>query len=99
MISGWIDAQNLIPFVQCLGWFVDYKVDESDQIAIEFGLSQTDSEQDNWFDYFFGDVNQLRFWLAKDPNSSVVVVRVDASEMMRPRIETAVLIMQHFSVL
>lgn len=98
LIHGWIDEQNLKPFAQCLGWFVQYQMDESDWIALEFGLRQTDSEQDRWFDYSFVGSQQLKFWLACDPNSAVILVHVEAPEVVKPKIEAAILIMQHFSI-
>lgn len=39
MISQWIWAPNLRPFLVSLGWFVDYDFDSDDWIAIEHGVA------------------------------------------------------------
>jgi hypothetical protein len=41
---GWIWTSNLLPFVVELGRLAGYGFDESDWIAVEYGIQGTDSE-------------------------------------------------------
>ncbi len=80
MVEGWILEQNSWPFIETAASFVDVTPDEHDKQAIEHGLSNTDFEQDHWFDYSFGSSPALSVSLALDVGTEVLFVRADADE-------------------
>ena len=98
MLSNWVYADNLRPFLLTLGWFVGYAFDDDGWSAIRFGVEGTDEEADRWFDYKFEGKSSARFRLAVDPGTSVVHARVEVPAVAEPKVEAALSIFQHFRV-
>ncbi|GAA2264539.1 hypothetical protein GCM10010415_30690 [Streptomyces atrovirens] len=72
----WIIDANLRPLCESVGAFAGYEFGDSDWQAVETALPATDIERDAWYDYpLLGHV-PLTLFVAADPGSSVVFVRV-----------------------
>jgi hypothetical protein len=76
MFSGWIIDQNLKPFLETLSGFVQYDLNDSDWDAVSFGIRETDSERDVWFDYRLIGNTTIKLRLAHDVGTSVIFVNV-----------------------
>jgi hypothetical protein len=63
---GWIWTDNLRPLLVELGLLAGYRFDDSDWIAVEYGITATDSEAGRWFDY---PVGQMRVSIALEPGA------------------------------
>lgn len=53
VIINWIYEGNLKPFVEQIAVLAEYAFDDNDWIAIEYGVRDTDTNMDKWFDYPF----------------------------------------------
>lgn len=96
MLTDWVFAENLRPFLLSLGGFVGYDLGADDWTAIRHGIEPTDEEAERWFEYEFAGKQQAALWLARDPGSSVVHVRVEVLEALVPKVEAAISIFQSF---
>jgi hypothetical protein len=70
MDLGWIWTDNLLPLLLELAQLAGYRFDDSDWIAVEHGVRETDSETGPWFEYPLG-----RVWvaLALEPGADEMV--------------------------
>lgn len=75
-MKGWIIDTNLRPLCESVAEFAGYRFSESDWQAIETALPTTDVEQAVWYDYPLLGRVPLTLFVAADPGSSVVFVRV-----------------------
>jgi hypothetical protein len=67
---GWIWTDNLRALFAELALLAGYQFDDSDWIAVEYGIQGTDSEAGPWFDY---PVGQIVVTLALEPGADEVV--------------------------
>ncbi|MEV8377986.1 hypothetical protein AB0P21_34930 [Kribbella sp. NPDC056861] len=72
----WIIDSNLRPLCESVAEFVGYGFDESDWQAIESALPMTDVEQGVWYDYPLAGRASVTLFVAADPGTSVIFVRV-----------------------
>ena len=98
MMADWVYDENLRPFLLSLGWFVGYDLDVDDWTAIRYGIEGTDQKADRWFDYEFAGQQRAVLWLARDPGSSVVHVRVEVPAEIVPKVESTIAIFQVFRI-
>jgi len=74
---GWIWTGNLRPFLVELGRLTGYGFDDSDWIAVEYGIQGTDGEAGPWFSYPVGRIGVM---LALEPGAEeMVTVKVDGA--------------------
>jgi hypothetical protein len=74
---GWIWTDNLRPLLTEIGLLVRYRFDDSDWIAVEYGVLGTDSEAGRWFDYPIG---HMLASVALEPGADEMAsVRVDGA--------------------
>ncbi len=97
-MTDWVFAENLRPFLQSIGWFVGYDLDPDDWTAICHGIESTDQEADRWFDYELAGQQRAALWLALDPGTSVVHVRVEVPAELGPKVAAAIAIFQVFRI-
>jgi hypothetical protein len=72
---GWIWTDNLRPLLVELGLLAGYRFDDSDWIAVEYGIRPTDSEAGPWFDY---PVGHIQVSIALEPGADEIAsVRVE----------------------
>lgn len=76
MKLGWIWQSNLRPFLTELALVAGYPFDDSDWIAVEYGVRGTDSEAGIWFEY---PVGRLTAKLGKENGHVIVEVSGDVS--------------------
>lgn len=74
--GGWIIDTNLRPLCESVAQFAGYEFDDSDWQAIETALPTTDVERSEWYDYPLLGRIPLTLFVAADPGSSVVFVRL-----------------------
>jgi hypothetical protein len=97
MIHCWIWEQNLWPCLETIASFVNSTPDEYDREAIIHGLSDMDVEQDNWFDYSFGDGLMVEF--ARDIGTEILFVRVKTEATIQYRVSVALAIFQNYRLM
>lgn len=92
--SGWIFESNLLPLCESIAEFAEYTFDESDWLAIETALPTTDVERSDWYEYPLVGPVPLTLFVAADPGSCVVFVRIagNPDSRLRAQIETAMTI-------
>jgi hypothetical protein len=97
-MTGWLRHDNVEPFLTVLSWLAQYDPAPDEFSVIRRGVELTDAEKNCWYDFEFVGANHIRFSLASDPGSSVVHVKVDCPELLKPSVETAVEIFARFRV-
>jgi len=75
--QGWIWTENLRPFLVELGRLTGYGFDDSDWIAVEYGIQGTDSEAGPWFSY---PVGRIRVRLALEPGVDEIAKRCSSEQ-------------------
>ncbi len=86
MAVGWIWTDNLRPLLVELGLLVSYRFDDSDWIAVEYGLAGTDSESGPWFEYPIGHLMaKMALEPGADEMTSVLVEGATAAELQKIR--------------
>jgi len=98
MMANWVFEENLRPFLLALSWFVDYDFDPDEWAAIRYGVEASDQEADRWYEYEFAGQQHAALWLARDPGSSVVHVRVEVPAAVVPKVEAAFEIFEAFRI-
>jgi hypothetical protein len=79
-VEDWIFAENLQPFVEVLAFLAGYPQydDEYDWVAIEYGIKDTDADEDKWYTYPLAGTRPLTLHVARELGSHVVSVRVSS---------------------
>ena len=98
MLANWVFEENLRPFLLSLSWFVDYDFAPDDWTVIRYGVEASDQEADRWYEYEFAGQYHAVLWLARDPGSSVVHVRVEVPAAVVPKVEAAFEIFEAFRI-
>ncbi|MGW3287369.1 hypothetical protein ACWDR3_22300 [Streptomyces sp. NPDC001002] len=85
--QGWIWGDNLRPFCESLAAEVAYDFDDSDWLAIETALSDTDDEQPRsaWYVYPLVGHSRVDLQLARSVGGSEVSVSVQGNVNSRVR--------------
>lgn len=96
MQQDWIFEDNLFLWLEIVASFCRHSFDSGDQEAFEFGIENTDAEQNYWFDYEFSGSCSINLRVACDPGSSVIFVEVGCSSELELRIATAIQIAQEY---
>ena len=95
--SGWIFDNNLRPFLQFLGWTVDYDWAPSEFIAIEMGIEPQDSGTCPWYEYpIYGKEKAILRVSRDEAGSSVLNVEVNSSPEIAVKCEVAIELMCSF---
>jgi len=92
---GWICKDNLRPLLGELGRLVGYRFEDSDGIAVEYGIRPTDSGVGPWFDY---PVGHIQVSIAVGPGADEMAsVRVDmATDAELEKVRCLHDLMQHW---
>jgi len=96
MRSTWLFDDNLRAFLTVLSWEAQYDIAPEEYTTIEYGVRDTDAEENRWYEYEFAGRNRVVFSLATDPGTSVVHVRYQAPTEQMQRIDAAISIFAHF---
>jgi hypothetical protein len=99
MICDWIYSDNLKPLVEILSRFAGYEFDGGDWTALEFGVIDTNYEQDRWFRFEFVGSHSIRVEFAMDPGSEVLFVRIESDWETAPQIDVIVPLLQSYRLL
>jgi hypothetical protein len=97
MIEDWIFEDNALPFFEVMATIIGYEFDEDDWVALQHGFleSDTDTMPEKWYDYAFGDT---KFWIGRDPGSSVMRLKIEASKNFVNSLQTVINIMNNYNV-
>jgi hypothetical protein len=90
-VAGWIHEENLNELIGYLTAYVDNVWDDLDDDVLLGALEETDSDKpDRWFEYPTVDESPVTVALARDPGSSVVMVRISGpfDEVLAARVAT-----------
>jgi hypothetical protein len=96
LIDGWIYEKNVRPFFEAAVYVVAYRFDNADWDAVAHGLSTTDGEADRWFDYPLEGDKTVIVGVARDPGSSVVLVRASGHDATLQAPDPIVMLMQSY---
>ena len=103
-MADWILAENLQPFVELLAFLAGYTLyDEGyDWVAIEYGVKDTDVDEDKWCTYTFAGKHPLTLHVARDGGASIVSVRVtseaDITADLAAQLDLLVMVCQDYTV-
>jgi hypothetical protein len=95
-----VHFENVMPLIEELSRLLHYSFDDGDEVAVEYGLSNSSAETGAWFGYpLVGDI-RLDVGLARYEEADPVMVRL-RSEMsvpsdLRARIETTLSLFNSF---
>jgi hypothetical protein len=90
-VAGWVHADNVTRACQYLASYVGAKWDDSDQDALDGHLDGTDAERDDgWFEYPVRGDPVITIFVAVDPGTDVVQLRVrgDLTDVLVARFDT-----------
>ena len=103
-VEGWIFAENLQPFVELLAFLAGYKLydEEYDWVAIEYGVKDTDVDEEKWCTYTFAGTHPLTLHVAQDEGSHVVHIRVTSdaaiTEDLAAQLDLLVMVCQDYTI-
>lgn len=92
MVNAWLDEQQLRPFLEALGGFVRYRVDDSDVLAITHQLATECAGPVRRATYLLGERIELEF--ESEPGDGIIAFRATAPTELELRIEGAVAALQ-----
>lgn len=102
LASTWVFPPNVRPLAAFLSHLVNYRFDDTDWAAIDFGIESSDSERGVWFTYPLHGELRVELALAAEPEAEPVHVQVRSDEDVEPelliRIETTLSIFNSFDV-
>ncbi|MEV6283519.1 hypothetical protein [Kribbella sp. NPDC051770] len=89
--EGWLDPEQVGPFIEHLSGWIGYAFDLTDWTAFEHGLPRTDLEDNRWFEYPLAGTPELTVRAAYDANSGHVTLELTGAidPVLAARIETA----------
>ena len=96
MQQDWIFEENLFLWLEIVASFCRHSFDSADREAFEFGIQNTDAEQNYWFDYEFSGSCSINLRVARDLGSSVIFVEVGCPSELESRVATAIQIAQEY---
>lgn len=98
--DGWVWPSNVKALATSLSRWVGYPFDDADWTSIDFGLRQTNWDQEVWFAYPLMGVPPLELRLAKedaaDPVGVIIMATRDLPEPLFTRIETTLSIFNSY---
>ncbi len=74
--DNWIYSENTRPVLDAISFWIGYSFDESDWLAVENGLANSDIEAGRWFRYPLIGSPPVEIAFAKDPNADPITVEV-----------------------
>ncbi len=92
----WINKDNLKPFIETLSGFVGYRLDDWDWDAIFYGVRDTNDEEDRWYEYELIGDRKFKVRLARDAESDLIFVLVEADKDLEEKAAIAAEIMQSY---
>jgi hypothetical protein len=108
-LNGWIWEDNLRTAFEAFSIVVGYGFDDSDWLAIEHGVTNSDAESDVWCDYTIpidltrtpsgAEHAHMRCDVARDVGSSVFLVRITAeadSPELQSKLDTVMMMCSEF---
>jgi hypothetical protein len=98
MVGNWIFKVNLKPLLETVSKFVGYKFDELDWAAVSTGITNTNDETDEWYEYQLIGKQTVYVKIADDPGSSVVHVQMQSELVIEAKTEVAIAIFQQYIV-
>jgi hypothetical protein len=96
--GGWIQEENLLPFLLILSRMASYDFDQVDWKAIQFGLSGTHYEGKIWFNYILPGEHDIEIRLAKEEGTALVFFDVAIPEELECKFDFMIDILQEFSL-
>ena len=95
----WIYEQDLLPTLLILSHLVGYDFGDDDLNAIEYGLTGTSDEKNNWWTYqFIADQTiDLRFARDED-NTDIIFIQLSFDKDLYGQVDLAIYIVQEFNL-
>ena len=87
LCANWIYEENLFVVLDYLAVLAEYKIDEDDWIAIEYG-TKSDSQKDIEFSYGFYSKNKIEFKILQEAGESNYEIVVYGPENLSKAVET-----------
>ncbi|KJH70683.1 hypothetical protein [Aliterella atlantica] len=92
MLINWIYEENLKLLLETLSCLVDYSFDESDWVAFNIGIVNTNVEKDEWYEYQLIGKQTIEVKIAADPGSCVIHVQLQSKPDVEEKAEVAITI-------
>jgi hypothetical protein len=96
VVEDWIFVDNLEPFCRIVSGYCGYAFDDSDWDAISFGIQGTDVEVRAWFDYPLVGSTTTQLSIARDPETSVIFVKITSDPGIEAQARTLVDIVNEY---
>ena len=90
MLEFWLNEDNLEPFCQIVSGYCGYAFDEADWDAIAYAIQATDVEAGAWFEYPLVGTTTTQLHLARDPGTSIVIVKVFSDSEVEEQTKTLI---------
>ncbi|MCP4086985.1 MAG: hypothetical protein GY745_18325 [Actinomycetia bacterium] len=88
--SNWVVPGNLGPLLESLSRWVGYGFDESDWLAVEAGLRDSDIEAEKWLEYPLMGEPVLQVRVAREPQADPVTVEVRSAEQVEEELRVRI---------
>lgn len=98
MITNWVWKDNIWVVLSEIAQLISYDFDDSDQIAIEFGFKDTDSEDDRWFTYEFQGTGVLKFQVADEIGTDTCILKIESPKDFEQLIEYILRLAQSYKI-
>lgn len=98
MIARWIYEENILPWLETIANFVGYKFDEWDWNAVNFGIQNTNVEEEKWYEYQLIGNQIADVKIAIDVGASVMFVQLQSEKSVEEKAQVATEIFQNYLV-
>jgi hypothetical protein len=96
--GGWIEKENLLPFLLTVSRMVGYDFNKVDWNAIQFGMSKSDHERNIWFDYILSGVPDTKIRLSREEGTSLFFFDLVIPEILEDNFDFMMYMLQEFSI-
>lgn len=85
----WFWENKFQAILEVLAYLADYDVSFDEVETIKYGLSNTNSDKNIWYDYFFqGKAHLIKFKLAKDEEEhNIISIQIETSIKLKEKLE------------
>ena len=96
-MDDWIREENVRPYFEAAASLVGYSFDDADGDAVAHGMSATNGEANEWFDYpLVRGERSITVSVARDPGASVVPIRATGDETTTQVLGTVATLLQTY---
>lgn len=98
MVYIWIPEENLKPLLETVSGFIRYELDEWDWTAISFGITHTNSDREEWYEYPLVGDQTIEVSIAADWGSGLIFIHMQSDPKIEEKCEIAMGIFQEYTL-